>query len=72
MFCEVLLYSGKKEFYKREGKSNVKRGGKKTREKRAEEKCGKEIEEKYLSGVRLMYFTIFRVIFDILQIWMWT
>ena len=38
------------------------------REKRAEEKCGKEIEEEYLSGVRLMYFTIFRVIFDILQI----
>ena len=34
MFGEVLLYSGKKEFYKREGKSNVKRGGKKTREKK--------------------------------------
>jgi hypothetical protein len=27
MFCEVLPYSWKKGFYKREGKSNVKRDG---------------------------------------------
>jgi hypothetical protein len=26
MFCEVLLYSRTKEFYKRKRKSNVKRG----------------------------------------------
>ena len=42
MFCEILLCSRKREFYKREGKSNVKDDAKKT-EKRAErQKYGKE------------------------------
>jgi hypothetical protein len=50
MFCEVLLYYKKKEFYKMEGKSNVKEAAKRT-EKRAErQKIEKETGEGYLSG----------------------
>ena len=33
MFCEVLLYSREKKFYKREGKNNVKGGYKKDEKK---------------------------------------
>ena len=67
MFCEVLLCSRKREFYKREGKSNVKEDAKKT-EKRAErQKYGKETGGNISQGV-----IIFTAIFYILQIWMWT
>jgi hypothetical protein len=47
MFCEVLLCSKKKEFYKREERSNV-RGGKKDGKKGERQKIGKETGEGYL------------------------
>ena len=50
MFCEVLLYSREKEFYKREGKSNVKRATKKMENGAERQKIGKETGEGYLSG----------------------
>jgi hypothetical protein len=63
----------KKEFYKREGKSNVKEGCKKDgKEGREAKNVEKRLERGISQGVRLMYFTIFTVIFHILQIWMWT
>ena len=72
MFCEVLLCSRKREFYKREGKSNVKDDAKKT-EKRAErQKYGKETGGNISQGIRSLYVIIFTTIFHILQIWMWT
>ena len=50
MFCEVLLYSRKIEFYKREGKNNVKKAAKKTENGAERQKIGKKTEERYLSG----------------------
>jgi hypothetical protein len=40
----------KKEFYKREGKSNVKGAAKKTENRAERQKIGKETGEGYLSG----------------------
>jgi hypothetical protein len=53
----------KKEFYKREGKSNVKGAAKKTENRAERQKIGKETGEGYLSGC---YVIIFTAIFDIL------
>ena len=49
MFCEVLLCSRKREFYKNEEKSNVKEDAKKTEKRVERQKYGKETGE-YLSG----------------------
>ena len=67
MFRKVLPYSWTKGFYKREGKSNVKRRW------TERQKFGKKgLERDITQDVRTMYFTIFTIIFDILWIWMWT
>ena len=72
MFCEVLLCSRKKEFYKREGKSNVKREAKKNGKEGREAKIWERDSGEYLSGIRSLDAIIFTAIFHILQIWMWT
>ena len=69
MFCEVLLYSRTKEFYKRERKNNVKRGWLKDQK---EQKAREEIRERVSQGVRSIYFIVLTTKFDILRIWMWT
>ena len=56
MFCEVLLYSREKEFYKREGKSNVKRATKKMENGAERQKIGKETGEGNLSGCSVNVF----------------
>ena len=63
MFYEVLLYSGTKNSIK------VK---KRQREQGGEEIWKRDLREGVSHGARSMYFIIFIVIFDILQIWMWT
>ena len=49
MFCEILLCSRKREFYKREGKSNVKEDAKKTEKRQRGRNVGKRLGE-YFSG----------------------
>ena len=70
MFCEVLLDSWTKEFYKREGKSNMKRTDKKRLKGERDRRLEKKLERGISQAVRSMYFPIFTAIFDILQIWM--
>ena len=66
MFCEVLLYSREKEFYKREGKSNVKRAAERRKKGQRGRKLEKRLERGISQGVRLLYVIIFTAIFDIL------
>ena len=51
MFCEVLLCSRKREFYKREGKSKVKEDAKKTEKRQRGRNVGKR-----LGGIFLRVF----------------
>ena len=55
IFCEVLLYSRKREFYKREGKSNVKEGAKKMERRAERQKYGKETGGSISQGVWSLY-----------------
>ena len=66
MFCEVLLYSREKEFYKREEKSNVKRAAERRKKGQRGRKLEKRLERGISQGVRSLYVIIFTAIFDIL------
>ena len=57
MFCEVLLDSWTKEFYKREGKSNMKRTDKKRLKGERDRRLEKKLERGNLSGCSVNVFS---------------